>query len=112
MTTITTPTPVILNLTPAPPLPDEVVANARELNDLRDIEKAVEKRKEVLRAALLAHLDSVGQDAVTDGTVTVSRSHSTRKGVDRARLEALYPGVLADVSTSTPVTQVRVKVKG
>jgi hypothetical protein len=96
----------------APALPDAIVANARELDDLRTAKKVLEEREGVLRAALLDHLDSIGQDAVTDGTVTVSRSNSERKGIDRAKMEALYPKVLAAVTTSTPVVQVRVKIKG
>lgn len=93
-------------------LPEAIAANARELDDLRSALKALKEREEVLRAAVLDFLVSIDQDAATDGVVSVSRSTHDRKGVDRARLEALYPRVLADVETSTPVTQIRVKIKG
>jgi hypothetical protein len=35
-----------------------------------------------------------------------------RKGIDRSKMEALYPKVLEAVTTTTPVVQVRVKIKG
>lgn len=93
-------------------LPANIVANARELDDLRTAIKVMKEREEALRAALLDYLESSDQDAVTDGTVSVSLSRSTRRGIDRAKMEALYPKVLEAVETTTPVTQVRVKIKG
>lgn len=96
----------------APAIPDVIVANARELDDLRSAKKVIEEREAVLRAALLDHLATIGQDAVSDGKVAISRSTSERKGIDRAKMEALYPKVLEAVTTTTPVVQVRVKIKG
>lgn len=96
----------------APVIPDAIVANARELDDLRSAKKVIEEREGALRAALLDHLDTIDQDAITDGKVAISRSKSERKGIDRAKMEALYPKVLDAVTTSTPVVQVRVKIKG
>lgn len=98
--------------TEAPSIPDAIAAQARELDDLRSAIKHLDERQKVLRASLLAYLDTEGVDSVTDGTVSVSRSNSIRTGVDKARMEALYPKVLADCETSTPVVQVRVKIKG
>lgn len=95
-----------------PAIPNTIAANARELDDLRTAKKVIEEREGVLRAALLDHLDAAGEDAVTDGKVTISRSTHDRKGIDRAKMEALYPKVLIAVTTTTPVVQVRVKIKG
>lgn len=96
----------------APAIPDEVAAQARELDDLRAAIKHLKDRESVLRAALLDHLGNEGVDSVTDGVVSISRATHMRSGIDKARMEALYPKVLADCETETPVTQVRVKVKG
>lgn len=93
-------------------LPANIAANARELDDLRTAIKALKEREETLRAAVLDFLVTVEQDSATDGTVSVSRSSHERKGIDRAKMEALYPKVLAAVTTTTKVEQVRVKVKG
>lgn len=96
----------------APAIPDTIVANARELDDLRTAKKVIEEREGVLRAALIEYLDTIGEDAVADGPVAISRSTHDRKGIDRAKMEALYPKVLAAVETTTPVVQLRVKIKG
>lgn len=93
-------------------IPATIAANARELDDLRTAKKAIEERESTLRTALLDHLESVGLDSVTDGTVSISLSSHERTGIDRAKMEALYPKVLAAVTTTTPVVQVRVKIKG
>ena len=95
----------------APAIPANVAANARELDDLRTAKKVLEEREGVLRAALLAYLAEKGEDAVTDGNVTISRAEHERKGIDRSKMEALYPKVLEAVTTTTPVVQVRVKIK-
>lgn len=93
-------------------IPDAIIANARELDDMRSALKVLKEREEVLRASVLDFLVTVGEDAVTDGTVTLSRSTHDRKGIDRAKMEALYPKVLDAVTTTTSVTQIRVKIKG
>lgn len=93
-------------------IPHQVVANARELDDIRTAKKALEEREGVLRAAVLDFLHTIGEDSATDGTVSVARSVHVRKGIDRAKMEALYPKVLAAVTTTTPVEQLRVKIKG
>lgn len=108
MTTINAPVVVA----PAPVIPDVIAANARELDDLRTAIKVMEKREKVLRDALLSHLVSIDEDAVSDGNVSISVHRSARSGIATKRLEALYPKVYADVKTSTPVIQVRVAVKG
>jgi hypothetical protein len=87
-------------------IPHEIAANARELDDIRTAKKVLEEREGALRAALLDFLESI------DGTVTISRSDTVRKGIDRSKMEALYPKVLEAVTTTTPVVQVRVKIKG
>lgn len=96
----------------APALPDAIVANARELDDIRSAKKVLDEREGVLRAAVLDFLATAGIDSATDGKVSVSRSTHERKGIDRAKMEALYPQVLAAVTTITPVEQLRVKIKG
>lgn len=96
----------------APAIPDEVLAQARELDDLRAAIKHLDERQKALRASLLDFLGNEGVDSVTDGTISIARSTHVRKGVDRSRMEALYPKVLADCETAIPVEQVRVKVKG
>src|SRR3989304_1823447 len=93
-------------------LPDAIVANARELDDLRSAKKVLEEREAVLRAAVLDFLTTEGVDSAPDGTVSVSRATHDRKGIDRAKMEALYPKVLAAVETTIPVTQLRGKIKG
>ena len=92
-------------------LPEGVAANARELDDLRTAIKALKDREEILRAAVISFLEGAGVDAATDGVVSVSLSSHDRKSIDRAKMEALYPAVLAAVSTTSAVTQLRVKVK-
>lgn len=101
-----------LGLAESHAIPDTVAANARELDDLRTAKKVIEEREGVLRAALVEFLDTIGEDAIADGPVAISRSTHDRKGIDRAKMEALYPKVLAAVETTVPVTQVRVKIKG
>ena len=93
-------------------IPDAILSNARELDDMRSALKTMEKREKVLREAVLGYLTSIGEDAAVTGNVAISLSHSTRTGVDTKRLKALFPKVHAAVKTSTPVTQVRVKIKG
>lgn len=93
-------------------LPAAIVANARELDDIRTAKKVLEEREAVLRAAVIDYLKSEGIDSATDGTVSVARSEHERKGIDRAKMEALYPKVLEAVSTSTKVEQLRVKIRG
>lgn len=96
----------------APAIPDEVAAQARELDDLRSAIKVLQKREGTLRVALLDFLSTEGVDSVAEGGVSISRATHMRTGIDKARMEALYPKVLADCETATPVTQVRVKIKG
>lgn len=96
----------------APSIPDSIIANARELDDLRSAAKVIKEREAALRAGILDYLDSQATDAVTDGTVTISKSSHERKGIDRDKMEALYPKVLEAVTTTTDVVQVRVKIKG
>lgn len=96
----------------APVIPDTIVANARELDDLRNAKKVLEEREAILRAAVLDFLETEGIDSATDGKVSVSRSTHERKGIDRAKMEALYPKVLDACSTTTEVKQLRVKIKG
>lgn len=92
-------------------LPPKIEANARELDEIRAAKKVIEKREEVLRTTLIEYLDSVEKDAVEDGDVAISRSKYDRKNIDRKKMEALYPKVLAAVETTTPVVQIRVEVK-
>lgn len=92
-------------------VPDAIIANARELADLREAKKEIERRENLVRTPILLYLDFIGKDSVTADGVSISRHTHERKGVDRPRMERLYPKVLADVATSTPVTQVRVEVK-
>jgi hypothetical protein len=96
----------------APAIPDAVAAQARELDDLRTAIKVLKEREETLRASLLDFMSVEGVDSVTDGVVSINLSSHERAGVDRKRMEALYPKVLADCETKTTVVQVRVKVKG
>ncbi len=93
-------------------IPDAIVANARELDDIRTAKKVLEEREGVLRAAVLDFLATESVDSATDGTVSIARSTHDRKGIDRDKMEALYPKVLEAVTTTTPVTQLRVKIKG
>lgn len=92
-------------------VPDPIVANARELADIRAAKAVLEKRESVLRDVLNAYMDATGKDAVEQGDVSISRSTATRTGVNTDRMAALYPTVLADVAIATPYTQLRVKVK-
>lgn len=93
-------------------IPDAILANARELDDVRTAIKVMKEREETLRASVLDFLETSGDDAAAQDGVAISLSRSVRTGVDTKRLEALYPRVYADTKTTTPVTQVRVKVKG
>lgn len=112
MSTITTDVTPVQPVVVTPAVPANILANARELDDIREVIKVAEKREKELRAQILDHLESIGEDAIAQDGVAISLSRSVRTGVDTKRLEALYPKVHADVKTSTPVTQVRVKVKG
>lgn len=95
----------------APLIPDAIVAQARELDDLRKAIKTLDERQKEIRASLLDFLAERGMDSVNDGTVSVARSTQQRTNIDRARMKALYPKVLADVTSVVPVEQVRVKIK-
>lgn len=96
----------------APAIPDAIAAQARELDDLRSAIKVMKEREETIRASLLDFLKTEGVDSVAEGGVAISQNTYERANIDRKRMEALYPKVLADCETKTPVTQVRVKIKG
>ena len=96
----------------APAIPDAIAAQARELDDIRVTLKVLKEREGVLRASLLDFLVTEGVDSVAENGVSISKSSHERTGINRDRMEALYPKVLADVETKTPVTQVRVNIKG
>lgn len=99
-------------IAPAPAIPDTIAAQARELDDLRTAIKVMKEREETIRASLLDFLKTQGVDSVAEGGVAISQNTYERANIDRKRMEALYPKVLADCETKTPVTQVRVKIKG
>lgn len=92
-------------------LPAALAANGRELADVRAAMKVLEDREKNLKTVVRDFLEANDVDSATDGKVTVFRSEHERTGVDRKRLEALYPRVLADVATTTPVVQIRAEVK-
>lgn len=93
-------------------IPANIAANARELNDVRKAITVMKAREEALRDAVLGFLVHAGRDAVSDKGVTVSKTTGPRKGISREKLAQFYPAVLADVETSTDVTQVRVTIEG
>lgn len=114
MTTITATTPAPLVDTDDDSgviLPDDIAANARELNDVRAALKVLNDREDILKKKVRAFLEGANVDAATDGTVTAFRSSHDRSGVDAKRLEALYPSVYEGVKTSTPVVRIWVEVK-
>lgn len=96
----------------APAIPDAIAAQARELDALRDVIKVMKDRESALRNSLLEFMNTEDVKSISDGVVAINISTQVRTGVDRKRLEALYPKVLADCATETPVTQVRVTVQG
>jgi hypothetical protein len=111
MTTITATTPAPVVADEAVVIPDAIIANANELYDVRAALKVLNEREDALKRAVRGFLESAGLDAATNGIVSIFRSEYERKGVDRKKLEALYPSVLKDVGTTTDVVQIRVEVK-
>lgn len=93
-------------------VPDAILANIRELSDVREVEKAMKERGDVLRRVILDYMDVVGTDAIAEGGVSAHRTTFNRPGVNRDLLETRYPRVFEDVKTNTPVTQLRAEVKG
>lgn len=93
-------------------VPDPIVANARELAEIRAAKSVLEKRESVLRDVLNAYLDATGKDAAEQNGVAIFRNKAERSGVNMDRMKALYPTVLDDVATTTPYSQLRVEIKG
>lgn len=93
-----------------PVIPDDIAAQARELDKIRQAKKILKDREDAIRPALNAFLDELGQEAVAENGVSIARSSHTRLNIDREFLETQYPKVYAAVSAPVPVTQVRVTV--
>ena len=94
----------------APVIPDEVAAQARELDQIRKAVKILKKREDVLRPLMHDFLDSIGQESVAENGVSISRSEHERTGVDIELLKTRYRKVHAAVETRTPVKNIRVDV--
>lgn len=93
-------------------VPDTILANIRELADVREVKKAMEDREAVLRQVILDYMDVVKTDSIAEGGVSAHRTTFNRPGIDRNLLETRYPRAFADTKTNTPVTQLRAEVKG
>lgn len=87
-------------------LPPELVTAAQELAEVRSAKKTLETREAELRSQLISHLlaNATNQGFTAAGQVAVTLRTSTRTGINKAKLEALYPDIAEQCKTETSVT--------
>jgi hypothetical protein len=110
----------IISLPPDRPdtTPDYIVASveaetgiaeyAHRLGELRATRRGIEAEEESIRKAIIDHLESTGASQVftASGQVAATLRISVRSSINRAKLEALYPEVFAQVVTATRVKSI------
>jgi hypothetical protein len=74
-------------------LPDEVIAAARELDDLRRQTSSLRRREEALRTKILQALGDDEKGLTASGVAVVHVQVQTRRKVSASKLEALYPEI-------------------
>jgi predicted transcriptional regulator YheO len=88
---------------------DSVVAElAHRLATLRATRHDIEAEEQSIRSAIIDHLEATGESQVftASGQVAATLRISVRSGINRAKLEAVYPEVFADVVTATRVKSI------
>jgi hypothetical protein len=82
-----------------------VVELTTRLASLRQAKREIESEEAGIRKQLLAHFDTTGEHQVftASGQVAATLRESVRTSINRAKLEALYPEVFAEVITATRV---------
>jgi predicted phage-related endonuclease len=78
------------------------------LSALRKVKRDIEAEEESVRKQLLDHFDATGEHQVftASGQVAATLRESVRTSINRAKLEAVYPEVYADVITASRVRQI------
>ena len=97
-----------------PPVEEEAVPEAdivmlsNRLGHLRAARRELEAEEETIRHAIIDHLEAAGESQVftASGQVAATLRISVRSGINRSKLEALYPEVFANVVTATRVKSI------
>lgn len=115
----------IVHLPPEPPVesgesttPDYIVTAveaesgiaeyARRLGTLRAARRDIEAEEQAVRSKIIEHLERTGESQVftASGQVAATLRVSVRTSINRAKLEAVYPEVFAQVVTATRVQSI------
>lgn len=75
-----------------------------ELKHLRAEKRVIEKQEKRLREKLMQMLDGADVAMSATGEKLMELKHQDRVGIDKSRLEALYPDVFEEVTKVTRVT--------
>lgn len=84
-------------------LADNELALVRELRETRQWKRKLEARENELRKTLLEKVGDRDRGLTAAGATVLQVQRQHRTGVDRKRLEALYPEVYEDVCTESEV---------
>lgn len=88
-------------------LSDSTLGLVNELRSIREDVKALKAREEKIRDLLLTELKGADGGVTASGEFIISIDRSPRSGINRDRLQALYPDVYRDCQTETQVQAVR-----
>lgn len=78
-------------------LPDEIIAAAMELKEVRAQEAVLKRRDEDLRDQIIKALEGTTTGLTASGAKAVHTITQHRRGVNTAKLEALFPEVFNQV---------------
>lgn len=81
---------------------------AQELGAIRDEQKVLKAQESKIRDELLARLNGAPRALTADGREAVTATVSSRRTVNRKRLEAMYPDVFDAVVDETEVVTVKI----
>jgi predicted phage-related endonuclease len=88
-------------------LTDDQMELVAQLLMVRDDRKQAEKEEKELREKLLAQMGEATVGLTASGMAVVEIQIQHRRNVNRAKLEAMYPEVFADVVEPSEVRQVK-----
>ena len=86
----------------------DIVMLSNRLGHLRAAKRDIEAEEQSIRTAIIDHLEAAGESQVftASGQVAATLRISVRSGINRSKLEALYPEVFANVVTATRVKSI------
>jgi hypothetical protein len=86
----------------------DIVMLSNRLGHLRAAKRDIEAEEQSIRTAIIDHLEATGESQVftASGQVAATLRISVRSGINRSKLEALYPEVFANVVTATRVKSI------